>query len=165
MKTNNALVLKSARLLHTAALALQSTLLLLLRVFFFWQLLLAGWGKLANPGRTAEFFAGLGIPFPLLNVYLAGGTEFLGGCLLVIGLGSRLAAVPVAFTMLVAYLTAEREAFLGILQNPDAFVGAAPFPFLLTALIVLAFGPGVASLDHLIRRRLVQAFPGWASSQ
>jgi len=44
--------------------------------------------------------------------------------------------------MAVAYLTADFEAVSNIFSNPDKFVKADPFPFLLTALIVLVFGPG-----------------------
>jgi NAD(P)-dependent dehydrogenase (short-subunit alcohol dehydrogenase family) len=48
---------------------LQSPFLLLLRLYFFWQLFLTGKGKLANIGRVSEFFASLGIPLPTLNAY------------------------------------------------------------------------------------------------
>jgi putative oxidoreductase len=131
---------------------LQAPLLLALRVFFFWQLFLTGKGKLLNIGRTAEFFGSLNIPMPLFNAYLAGATECFGGLLLVIGLASRLVAIPVAFTMFVAFLTADYEALTSVFSDPDKFVAAAPFPFLLASLIVLAFGPGALSIDALIKR-------------
>jgi putative oxidoreductase len=131
---------------------LQAPLLLALRVFFFWQLFLAGKGKLLNIDKTAEFFGSLNIPMPVLSVYLAGATECFGGLLLVIGLASRLVAIPVAFTMIVAYMTADYESLASIFSDPDKFVGAAPFPFLLSALLVLAFGPGAISVDALIKR-------------
>ena len=88
---------------------LQAPLLLAVRVFFFWQLFLSGKGKLLNIDKTAEFFGSLNIPMPVLSVYLAGATECFGGLLLVIGLASRLVAIPVAFTMIVAYVTADYE--------------------------------------------------------
>jgi putative oxidoreductase len=131
---------------------LQAPLLLALRVFFFWQLFLTGKGKLLNIGRTAEFFGSLNIPMPLFNAYLAGATECFGGLLLVIGLASRLVAIPVAFTMIVAFVTADYEALTSVFSDPDKFVAAAPFPFLLASLIVLAFGPGALSIDALIKR-------------
>lgn len=138
--------------LAAAADYLQAPLLLALRVFFFWQLFLAGKGKLLNIERTAEFFGSLNIPMPVFNAYLAGATECFGGLLLVVGLASRLVAIPVAFTMIVAYITADYEAWTSIVSDPDKFVAAAPFPFLLAALVVLAFGPGAFSLDALIKR-------------
>jgi putative oxidoreductase len=131
---------------------LQAPLLLFLRVYFFWQLFLAGKGKLLNIEKTAEFFGSLNIPMPLVNAYLAGATECFGGLLLVAGFASRLVAIPVAFTMIVAYVTADFEAVASIFTDPDKFVAAAPFPFLFTALLVLAFGPGAISIDALIKR-------------
>jgi putative oxidoreductase len=145
--------LRSAyELLARVADYLQAPLLLALRVFFFWQLFLAGKGKLFNIERTAQFFDSLNIPMPVLNAYLAGATECFGGLMLVVGLASRLVAIPVAFTMIVAYVTADYEALTSIFSDPDKFVAAAPFPFLLSALVVLAFGPGAFSLDALIQR-------------
>ena len=44
------------------------------------------------------------------------------------------------------------RAVSSIFNDPDKFVKADPFPFLLTALIVLVFGPGVFSIDALIDR-------------
>jgi putative oxidoreductase len=139
-------------LLVTVANYLQAPLLFALRVYFFWQLFLAGKGKLLNIDRTAEFFASLNIPMPTLSVYLAASTECFGGLLLVAGLASRLVAIPVAFTMIVAYVAADYEAVTSIFSDPDKFVAAAPFPFLLSALVVLAFGPGALSVDAIIKR-------------
>ena len=63
--------------------------MLVLRVYFFWQLFLSGKGKLLNIEATAEFFGSLNIPMPLVSAYLAGATECFGGLLLVVGLASR----------------------------------------------------------------------------
>src|SRR6476469_2245888 len=93
---------------------LQSPLLLVLRVYFFWQLFMTGQGHLAHIGKVSEFFVSLGIPFPTLNAYLSSAVECLGSFLLIIGLLSRLSAIPVAATMAVAYLTADLEAVTGI---------------------------------------------------
>jgi putative oxidoreductase len=56
--------------------------------------------------------------------------------------------------MIVAYLTADQEAVTSVLSNSDKFVKADPFPFLLLAFIVLAFGPGQFSVDALFKRKL-----------
>jgi putative oxidoreductase len=132
---------------------MQSPLLLFLRVYFFWQLFLAGIGKLSNIGKISEYFTSLGIPLPTLNAYLAGSTETFCSLFLIVGIASRLAAIPVAFTMIVAYLTADQEAVMSMLNNSDEFVKADPFPFLLLALIVLVFGPGQFSVDALFKRK------------
>lgn len=127
-------------------------LLLLLRLNWGWQFMVAGRGKLADPARAIGFFEKISIPFPSFNVYFVGIVESLGGLLLALGLGSRLVSVPLVITMLVASLTAHREAFFAFFRDPDRFVAETPFPFLVTALIVLCFGPGSLSLDRLIAR-------------
>lgn len=48
---------------------------------------------------------GLGLPFPVLNAYLAATTEFIGVWLLLLGLGTRIISIPLIITMLVAYFT------------------------------------------------------------
>src|SRR5260221_9749008 len=118
---------------------LQSPFLLIIRLYWGWQFFLTGKGKLLNLDRTAGFFASLNIPAPKLNAIMAGSAECFGGLLLLLGLGSRIATVPLIFTMIVAYLAADSDKVKGIFSNPDAFVTAAPFLFLLTCVIVLIF--------------------------
>lgn len=132
---------------------LQTPLLLAIRLFWGWQFMITGWGKLNNLERTAGFFNDLHLPFPHLNAILAGGVECFGGALLLIGLASRLAALPLIVTMLVAYATADHEALAAIFSDPDKFFSAAPFLFLFASLIILAFGPGAVSVDHWLARR------------
>lgn len=136
-----------------AAAHLQSPLLLVVRLYWGIAFLQTGWGKLMNLERTAGFFADLGIPMPKLNAVMAGVTECGGGALLALGLFARPVAVPLIFCMFVAYATAEKEALLAIGSEPDKFVTAAPFLFLLVSLVVLAFGPGRFSVDALLRKQ------------
>src|ERR1700722_15240953 len=63
-----------------------------------------GWGKLHSLGDVTDFFASLHIPAPGFNARLAASTEFFGGILVLVGLGTRLASLPLAFTMVVAIL-------------------------------------------------------------
>jgi len=118
-----------------------------------------GEGKLSNIGKIIEFFKSLGIPAPTVNAYFVSSLECFGGLLLIIGLASRPIALMVAASMFVAYWTADHEALTNMLSDPDKFVQAAPFPFLLTALIVLAFGPGLLSVDALLKRVIGQKTP------
>jgi putative oxidoreductase len=140
----------------------QSLFLLVVRLYWGWQFFLDGKGKLLNLQKVTDYFGhDLHIPFPQFNACLASGTECIGGLLLLAGLGSRLVALPLAFTMIMAYLTAEKEALHHIFSNPDKFVTADPFLYLLASLIILVFGPGVFSLDWLFfkseRRNSCQA--------
>src|ERR1019366_9533508 len=69
------------------------------------QMLLGWFGGYGIEG-TAGFMASIGIPFPTFSAVIAGATELFGGILLLLGTGARLAAIPLAFTMLVALATA-----------------------------------------------------------
>lgn len=129
----------------------QPVFLLIVRAYWGREFFLAGRGKLMNIERTADFFASIHIPMPLLNAYAAGLTECLGGLLLLFGILSRLSTIPLIGTMLVAYLTAHTAELHGLFSNPDGFVSAPPFLFLLAATIVLLFGPGAFSVDGLVR--------------
>jgi putative oxidoreductase len=145
---------QSYRLLIQAAAYLKSPLLLSIRLYWGWQFFQTGKGKLMHPDKVTEFFQSLHIPFPAFNVYLAGGTECFGGLLLLIGLGSRLISLPLIFVTVIAYLTADIDKVKHIFSDPDKFVTADPFLFMLAAIIVLAFGPGAFSLDRLIGNKL-----------
>jgi putative oxidoreductase len=144
------LLQRTYELLIAGSTALQSPFLLLLRLYFFWQLFLTGKGKLANIGKVSEFFASLGIPLPTFNAYFIGSLECFGSLLLIVGLASRPLCLMITVSMLVAYLTADFEAVSSIFSDPDKFVKADPFPFLLTATIVLIFGPGRYSIDAVL---------------
>ena len=144
---------KAYRLFIRFGNVLQHPVLLVMRLYWGWQLFLTGKGKLMHLDKTAGFFESLHIPMPKLNAIMAGSVECFGGLLLLLGLGSRLVSIPVAFTMIVAYVTADREAVVNIFSDPDKFTSAAPFLFLLTAIVVLAFGPGCFSLDAIISRK------------
>jgi putative oxidoreductase len=147
---------KLANLYHLwvkAISCLQSPLLLAMRLYWGWQFFQTGKGKLMNLDRTTGFFESLHIPMPHLNAVMAGSTECFGGLLLLLGLGSRVLTIPLIVTMCVAYATAETDALHAIFSDPDKFVSAAPFEFMLCAIIVLVFGPGKFSLDWLISKK------------
>lgn len=134
---------------------LQPFLLLILRVYWGWWLFQTGLGKFHNIERVTHFFSGLGIPFPSFTVYLVATVELVCGLFLLFGFLSRLSALLVTIVMLTAYATAHTEALLKFFTNSSLFAEQAPYPFLLTALIVFCFGPGAFSLDWLGRRYIL----------
>src|SRR3984893_2020731 len=105
---------KCYRLLIRAGSSLQSPFLLAVRLYWGWQFMQTGWGKLSDIGKVVGFFSDLGIPAPALNAYFVSALEFGGGILLILGLGSRLIALPLVIDMLAAYITADREALFSI---------------------------------------------------
>ena len=91
------------------------------------------------------------MPFPKINVILAGSTECFGGLLLLFGLCSRLVSIPLVFTMVVAYLTADKDALHACFSKPDDFAQRRPVPFYAGGGPgVLIFGPGFFSLDRAL---------------
>jgi putative oxidoreductase len=131
---------------------LQSPFLLFVRLYWGWQFVQTGWGKLQDISKPIGFFTDLGIPFPVFNAWFISLLECFGGILLIVGLASRLISIPLVIDMLVAYVVADREALKSIFSNPDKFYAAAPYTFLIASLIILIFGPGALSIDHLLGR-------------
>src|SRR5215469_11851130 len=86
---------------------LRSPFLLVVRLYWGWQLFLTGKGKLFDLEKPTHFFQSLDIPFPHESAILVGLTEFFGGLLLLLGLASRLVSVPLIISFTVAYLTAD----------------------------------------------------------
>lgn len=132
--------------------SLQSPVLLLIRVYWGWQFFDTGRGKLADIPKVVDYFTSLGVPAPSLNAHFIALLEAGGGILLILGLASRLIALPLLVDMIMAYAIADREALGSIFSEPDKFYNAAPFTFLLASLLIFAFGPGWLSLDTLIAR-------------
>ena len=141
------------RLLIAAANPLQSPVLLAVRLYWGWQFAQDGWGKLHNLAKVTDFFSSLGLPAPGLTAAMVGGLELAGGILLALGLGARLISLLLTGNMLVAFITADREALFSVFSDPDKFYGASPFTYLFAAIIVLIFGPGKFSLDALLAKR------------
>ncbi len=136
----------------TAASRLQSPLLLLVRLYWGWQFMQTGWGKLHHIAGVTDYFTQLGLPLPHVTAIFIAWLEIVGGVLLILGLASRLIALPLFLDMLVAYIVADRDAFLAFFSDSGKFTAAAPYTFLFAALLILIFGPGLFALDTLIAK-------------
>jgi putative oxidoreductase len=112
-----------------------------------------GWGKVHNLQKVTGFFRELGIPAPGFNAVVVGYSELICGTLLVLGLASRLATVPLAVSMVVAILTAKRADLHGLFD----LVGFEEFTYLCVLVMLAIGGPGALSLDHVLVRKL-----GWS---
>lgn len=132
---------------------LKDYLLLAMRLYWGWSFFMAGFGKFGNIQMVEEFFSSLQLPLPLFQAYLVASVELVGGLCLILGIASRVAAIPLAITMIVALLTAHLAETLTVFENPQRFINQLPFNYLLTCLIVLCFGPGKFSLDALLCKK------------
>jgi putative oxidoreductase len=109
-----------------------------------------GWGKLHTLPDVTDYFASLHIPAPGLNAAVAAGTEFFGGILMLLGLGTRFAALPMAFTMVIAILTAKRADIHGLTD----LVGFEEWSYLVFFIWLAVAGAGPVSLDRFVAPRL-----------
>jgi putative oxidoreductase len=144
-------IIPTAQQWHGRAVALlsylQSPFLLLIRLYWGWQLAQSGWGKLHHLSNVAEYFGTLGLPMPAWMAVFIACVELFGGIFLALGLASRLTALVLTINLTMAYILGDREALFSFLSDPDKFAAAAPFVFLFVSLIVLIFGPGKLALD------------------
>jgi len=129
---------------------LQSPFLLLVRLYWGWQLAQSGWGKLHHLSNVGEYFATLGLPMPTQMAVFISCVELFGGIFLALGLASRITGLVLTVNLAMAYAIGDREALLSFFSDPDKFVAAAPFAFLMVALIVLIFGAGRIAADTAI---------------
>lgn len=107
--------------------------------------ILSGWGKLNNLPRVTAFFTELGIPFPGFNAGLVGLTEFGCGLLILFGLLTRLASIPLIVTMAVAIMTAKKSDISDITD----ILAFEEFGYIVIFLWLLISGAGKISLDNL----------------
>jgi putative oxidoreductase len=121
----------------------------LIRVFVGYFFFVTGLAKVRNLEAMAARFAEWGIPWPAFSAALSGYTELIGGGLLVLGLLTRAASLPLLVNMVVAIATVNIRRVEGL----DDFVELAEPLYALVFLGLVLAGPGPLSLDHLLWRR------------
>ena len=102
-----------------------------------------GWGKLPPSDGFIAGVGALGFPLPFVFAWVAGLSEFLGALAVSLGLATRLSALMVSITMLVA-------AFGAHFSDPFRKKEFA-LVYLCSFLIFVAIGAGRYSLDYIIR--------------
>ena len=114
----------------------------------------SGSGKLNNIENTVNFFTELGIPFPELNAAFVARLEYYGGMLLLVGALTRIVALLLSSTMIVALLTADRDTFTGALTRSSEVGLSDVAPFVLGVLLswLVIRGAGALSVDALLKR-------------
>ena len=122
---------------------------LLARITLGYVFVTSGWGKVTHLEKVTAYFTELGLPAPHFQAGLVGTTEIAGGVLVAIGLGTRLASIPLAFTMVVALLTAKRAEIMGA---SDLF-GTIEWTYLAMLVWLVLEGSGRFSLERLFARK------------
>jgi putative oxidoreductase len=129
--------------------------LLLLRASLASVFITSGWGKIHDLAKVTGFFTELGIPAPHFNAVLVALSELVCGTLLLVGLGARLAALPLIVSMTVAIVTAKRADIASVVDlfSVDEFI------YIVMLIAVIVFGAGALSVDGLAARRLARRAP------
>jgi len=128
---------------------MQSLPLLFLRLvlaYGFWGPATMKWQDINAIG---DWFASMNIPFPLLNAYMAAGTEMAGVFLLLFGFGTRLISIPLIITMVVAIFT---------VHFPNGFEAGnngyeIPLYYMLMLFTLTVYGSGNISVDYLFKKQ------------
>jgi putative oxidoreductase len=109
----------------------------------------SGWGKLHDLAKVTDFFTELGLPAPAVQALLASTTELVCGSLLLLGLATRMAVVPLMVTMTVAI----RTALWPQVDSLGSLFGLAEYVYIVLLLWLGTTGAGPLSLDRLLLER------------
>lgn len=125
---------------------LKSVSLLLARLLIAYGFYQPAMNKWSDIGSVAEWFGSIGIPFPLLNAYMAASTEITGVVLLTLGFLTRLISIPLIIVMIVAIVTVHLPN--GFSAGDNGF--EIPLYYMTFLIVFVANGAGRFSLDRLI---------------
>jgi putative oxidoreductase len=141
-----------------AANLLQSPLLLAIRLYWGYQFMQDGWGKMTHLDKVTQFFASLNLPMPGATAFLVAFVELAGGFLFTFGIFTRLTSLVLFVNMTMAYLSVpdDRVNFSHILSNPSDFYGATPYTYWFATLLILVFGPGLFATDTVLGRLAIK---------
>ncbi len=141
----------------TIAASTTDAFLLVGRVLIGWLFLVSSagiGGKLWNITGFAGYLKNLGVPAPEFLCWIGALVEFVIGAALILGVGTRYAALLCALFLVVATALAHRyweypaaqivAQYNNFLKNLAVFGGA---------LLIFAAGPGRFSVDHMLSKK------------
>lgn len=112
--------------------------------------LVSGVGKLQNLPKVTAFFESLNIPFATIQAPLVSGIEAVCGLLILIGLFTRLATIPLIIIMLVALITAKKED----ITDFSTLLDQSEFLYLIILTWLAVYGAQILSIDYLRNKKL-----------
>ena len=136
------------RLVHSVSSGLRWLPPTVARLTLGWVFLQSGWGKLHDLPKVVGSSRSSAFPLPQFQAPLAATAEFVCGALLLLGLVTRVASLPLIAIMIVAIVTAKR----GDIHELSDLFGMSGVPVHRPpALARAAMAPGPLSLDSLVR--------------
>lgn len=137
---------------------------LLIRLIVGWVFIVSGVLKFLYPNQGVGRFTKLGIPAPDVLAPFVGLVEIGGGLLLVLGLLTRLATLPLIIDMIVAIASSKLPMLTGPGPEPVAAAPTTGFwafayqarldmTMLLSVVFLLVVGAGAWSLDAWLSQR------------
>ncbi len=112
--------------------------------------IISGWNKIHALGRFTQVLTNFGVPSPQIFSPIVAYCELIGGALLLVGLLTRVAVVPLMAIMVVALATAKAAQITSLV----ALFGMSELGYLVLLAYLFAFGAGALSLDALFSTRL-----------
>ena len=111
-----------------------------------------GHGKIQNLAKVTDYFTSLNIPFPGANAAFVSYLEYIGGVCLILGLGTRIFALLLSGSMVVALLTADKGDLIE--KFPSDVSSVISFTFLVFLVWLVLYGPGPISIDRFLSKWL-----------
>lgn len=109
----------------------------------------SGWQKFHNLSMVTEYFISLHIPFASVQAPFVAGVELLCGVLIMLGLFTRFASLPLMATMVVALATAKREEITDV----SALVESAEFLYIVILSWLGIYGSQFLAIDQFITKK------------
>jgi len=98
-------------------------------------------------------FIKIGIPFPHVMIHVSAGAEIIGGALLIIGLLTRLATIPLIINITVAIISTKVGMFASKGFWPAVHESRLDFTMLLCLIFLLLVGAGAISVDNQLAKK------------
>ncbi len=121
----------------------------LIRVIVGYVFLVEGIQKYLFPDTLGiGRFIKIGIPMPHVMIHVSAGAEIIGGTLLIVGLFTRLATIPLIINISVAIISTKVMMFVQKGFWPAVHESRLDFTMLVSLIFILIVGAGCLSLDE-----------------
>jgi len=108
-----------------------------------------GWGKITHLDKVINFFTSLGIPAPRLQAPFVASVELGCGTLVLLGLATRVASLPLIGTMIVAILTVRIKE----VRDYSDFLSMPEYLYIVLLVWLIVKGAGSLSIDRILADR------------